>query len=233
MSDFPRYAIYYAPAHATALATFGAGLLGYDAWAGCDLDFPRGVLDTHPDWPELTSDARKYGFHATLKAPFPLAEARTEAELSAACAAFAAIPRAVPIIRPVVDAISGFVAVIPGDASPELQQLAAACVEAFEPYRAAMSPRDRARRKPEALTQRQREHLDRFGYPYVMDDFRFHMTLTCRLSDERRRPILGMLQTRFAALELTSLPIDRIALFRQPRPSDRFRIIGSWPIAAG
>jgi putative phosphonate metabolism protein len=230
MTAIARYAIYYTPAAETALAEFGASLLGYDAWTGGEREFPSEIRDAVPDWTELTGDARKYGFHATLKAPFALTDARAEAELRGACASFAAVPRAVPLIRPVVDAISGFIAVIPGDASPALQELAAAAVEAFEPFRAAMSPEDRARRKPDLLTPRQRDHLDRWGYPYVMEDFRFHMTLTCRLSDERRRPILSMLQHRFAALELSTLAIDRIALFRQPSASSRFSIIGSWPI---
>ncbi|WP_257168651.1 DUF1045 domain-containing protein [Bradyrhizobium sp. SRS-191] len=230
MASFPRYAIYYAPAADTALSVFGADLLGYDAWTGNERRFPRDILDIGPDWAELTADARKYGFHATLKAPFPLNDSRNEAELTAACAAFAATPRPVPIIRPVVDAISGFIAVIPGEASAELQQLAAACVATFDPFRAPMSVADRARRKPELLTPRQRDHLDRWGYPYVMEDFRFHMTLTCRLSDERRPSVLAMLQDRFAGLDLSKLAIDRIALFRQSSATSRFSIVHSWPI---
>ena len=102
MSNYPRYAIYYAPAPAGDLDRFGAGLLGYDAFSGEDLPFPDGVLEAVLDWRELTSDPRKYGFHATLKAPFSLVQGKTEAELFAACAAFAATPRAIPHFKPVV-----------------------------------------------------------------------------------------------------------------------------------
>ncbi|MFX5207135.1 DUF1045 domain-containing protein, partial [Acinetobacter baumannii] len=79
---------------------------------------------------------RKYGFHATLKAPMALAPGRTEADLIAACAAFAGTTRPVPVIRPVVDAISGFIAVIPAEPVDALQQLAAACVRDFDSFRA-------------------------------------------------------------------------------------------------
>ncbi|MGJ5197209.1 MULTISPECIES: DUF1045 domain-containing protein [unclassified Bradyrhizobium] len=230
MANLLRYAIYYAPPATADLAEFGASLLGYDAWSGDDRSFPSEIVRALPDWAELTADPRKYGFHATLKAPFELSDAENEAALRSACAAFAATPRAVPAIRPIVDAISGFIAMIPGEPSPALQQLAADCVQAFEPFRAPMTADDRARRKPDLLTPRQRDHLDRWGYPYVMEDFRFHMTLTCRLSDERRRPILMMLQERFAALSLTELRIDRIVLFRQANAHERFRIIGDWPL---
>ncbi|WP_407155762.1 DUF1045 domain-containing protein [Bradyrhizobium sp. STM 3557] len=231
MTSLPRYAIYYAPAEGSALDRFGTHLLGYDAWAGKDIAFAKGAVDAVSDWPELTEDARKYGFHATLKAPFYLADDRSEDQLRQTCAAFAVTARALPQIRPVVDAISGFIAVIPGDPSPELQQLAADCVQAFEPFRAPLSADDRARRKPERMTPRQLEYLDRWGYPYVMEEFRFHMTLTCRLDAERRVSILAMLRERFAVLGLERLAIDRIALFKQDDASARFRIIQSWALA--
>ena len=83
MVNFPRYAIYYAAPRGSALDRFGADLLGYDAWSGDDLQFPNGLP---LDWRELTSDPRKYGFHATLKAPFALAPGKSETELLAACA---------------------------------------------------------------------------------------------------------------------------------------------------
>ena len=73
MTHFPRYAIYYAPAPDSDLDRFGAQLLGYDAFSGEDLPFPDGILQAAPDWHELTRDPRKYGFHATLKAPLSLA----------------------------------------------------------------------------------------------------------------------------------------------------------------
>ena len=75
------------------------------------------------------------------------------------------------------------------------------------------------------MTPRQRDHLDRWGYPYVMEDFRFHMTLTGRLGAERRESVLAMLRNCFAAIGLKTLAIDRIALFRQDGAASRFRII--------
>jgi putative phosphonate metabolism protein len=232
MATFPRYALYYAPEAETALGRFGSELLGYNAWTSEDVAFPAEVVRGLPDWRDITADARKYGFHATLKAPFSLAGDQDEDRLRAACATFAAMPRTLPQVRPVVNAISGFIAVVPGDPSPELKQLAADCVHAFEPFRAPMTPEDRARRKPERMTQRQVEYLDRWGYPYVMEEFRFHMTLTCRLDDDRRATILAMLQKRFDALALDSLAIDRVALFKQDDSGARFRILESWALVS-
>ncbi|MEY9357601.1 putative phosphonate metabolism protein [Bradyrhizobium yuanmingense] len=230
MTSFPRYAIYYAAGRDSALSRFGAELLGYDAYTGDELRFPQQALHAASDWREVSADPRKYGFHATLKAPMALAPGKTEAELLAACEAFAGKTRPIPAIRPMVDAISGFIAVIPAEPVETLQQLAADCVREFDPFRAALTAEDRARRKPEKLSERQRDYLDRWGYPYVMEEFRFHMTMTGRLDAERRGPILQMLRARFAALGIETLAVDRIALFKQEDAKARFRIIGEWAL---
>lgn len=230
MTGLPRYAIYFAAGADHALSRFGAELLGYDAYTGDEVSFPQDALDIAPDWHDITADPRKYGYHGTLKAPMALAPGRTEAELKAACATFAEKARPMPVIRPVVDTISGFIAVIPAEPVDALQQLAADCVRDFDAFRTALTSGERARRKPEKLGERQREYLDRWGYPYVMEEFRFHMTLTGRLDAERRGPILEMLRGRFATLDLETLTIDRIALFRQEDAASRFRIIGEWAL---
>ena len=231
MTGFPRYAIYFAAGADNALSRFGAELLGYDAYADDEVSFPQGALHVAPDWRDITADPRKYGFHGTLKAPMALASGRTEAELKGACATFAEKAQPIPVIRPVVDAISGFIAVVPAEPVDALQQLAADCVRDFDSFRPALTAEDRARRKPEKLSERQREYLDRWGYPYVMEEFRFHMTLTGRLDTERRGPILEMLRARFAALKLEMLAIDRITLFKQDDAKVRFRIVGEWALA--
>jgi putative phosphonate metabolism protein len=225
MGIYPRYAIYYAPAPGSVLDHFGADLLGYDAYRGDDLPFPGDLTSARPDWHDLTQDPRKYGFHATLKAPMALAPGRTEAELITACETFAGTARSIPVIGPVVDSISGFIAVVPAKPSAELLTFAADVTREFDPFRAPLTPQDRARRNPAKLTPRQCEYLDRWGYPYVMEEFRFHMTLTGRLDPARREPVMALLRDRFAAIGLKTLAIDRIALFRQDDADSRFRII--------
>ena len=232
MTGFPRYAIYFAAGADSALSRFGAELLGYDAYTGEEPPFADDALRVAPDWRDITADPRRYGFHGTLKAPMALAAGRTEAELLAACAAFAGKARPIPVIRPVVGAISGFIAVIPAQPVDALQKLAADCARDFDCFRPPLTAEDRARRKPDRLSERQRDHLDRWGYPYVMEEFRFHMTVTGRLDADRRGPILEMLRARFAGLGLDTLEIDRITLFKQDDAKTRFRLIGEWTLAS-
>jgi putative phosphonate metabolism protein len=230
MADYPRYAIYYVSAPGSDLDRFGAQRLGYDAYTGEDLPFPNDVIRVAPDWRDLTKDPRKYGFHATLKAPLSLAPDKTEPELLAACESFADKPRPIPVITPVVGSISGFIAVVPAERSSELERLAAHCTSEFDSFRTRLTPEDRARRNPSDLTPRQREYLDRWGYPYVLEEFRFHMTLTGRLAADRGEPILTMLRNSFSATGIKTLAIDRIAVFRQENADSRFRIVKDWQL---
>ena len=225
MSSFPRYAIYYVPAPDSDLYRFGSESIGYDAFSGADVAFPRSLTMAAPDWADVTADPRKYGFHATLKAPFSLTPETTEAELVGACAAFAKRARPIPAIQPEVRTISGFTAIVPSERSATLDTLAQDCVEAFDVFRAPMTPQDRARRHPERLTARQVAQLDRFGYPFVLDDFRFHMTLTSRLPDDRRTDVVAVLRKRFAILMSTQIEIDAVAILRQARSDQRFRVV--------
>src|ERR1700754_453360 len=154
MATYPRYAIYYAAAPGTELDRFGAELLGYDAYSGTDLLFPGETSGLPPDWRELTEDPRKYGFHATLKPPLSLADGKTEAGLLSACEAFADTPRDIPVVRPVIDFISGFIAMVAAEPPAELIRLAADCVRVFDDARAPLTAEDRARRNPSMLTAR-------------------------------------------------------------------------------
>ena len=99
MADYPRYAIYYAPSPGSDLDRFGAQLLGYDAYSGEELPFPNDIIRMAPDWRDLTKDPRKYGFHATLKAPMSLAPGKTEPEILAACESFADKSRPIRLSR--------------------------------------------------------------------------------------------------------------------------------------
>src|SRR6202048_5301196 len=233
MATYPRYAIYYAPAPGTELDRFGAQLLGYDAYSRDDLPFPGEAPVFPPDWRDLTKDPRQYGFHATLKPPLSLADDKTEAGLLSACEAFADTPREIPIIKPVIDSISGFIAVVPAEPPAGLIRLAADCVSVFDEVRAPLTAEERSRRNPSMLTARQLDHLDRWGYPYVMEDFRFHMTLTGRLAAEQRESVLTMLRNRFSAIDLNALAIDRIAVFRQDDAGSQFRIVKHWKLRIG
>src|SRR5271163_3354025 len=90
METGPRYALYFAPRPETALAQFGARWLGWDVERGRAVDAVETAGLPTELHAAVTADPCRYGFHATLKAPFRLAEGATESDLIGVGAAFAA-----------------------------------------------------------------------------------------------------------------------------------------------
>ena len=230
--DEPRFAIYFVPGADTPLYRFGAGFVGYDCYSGGEYGPPEATGLGLADWKQLTQAPRAYGFHATLKAPFRLAQASTENELLTAFRRFAATPRTIPALDPVVRSLGSFIAIVPASPSPAIDLLAADCVTAFDQFRQPLGAQERQSRLGAGLSQRQVEYLDRWGYPYVLEDFRFHMTLTGSIAAaDRRSDILALLQARFAAMVgSASVQIAQLALLRQDAPSIRFRVICRAPL---
>jgi putative phosphonate metabolism protein len=231
--DQRRFALYFVPPANSELYRFGARFLGYDCYSGSELGYPPDSgLDAH-NWAELTREPRRYGFHATLKAPFRLRPACTEADLGAELDRFCASPRRRATIVPVVRALGRFIALVADKPSREVDRLAADCVMAFDRFRAPLTAQEQAKRLAADLSTRQIEHVERWGYPFVFDDFQFHMTLTGSVEENRRDAIAAMLQARFdRSVADRSVPISRLVLARQDGPSTPFRVVRETELAA-
>jgi putative phosphonate metabolism protein len=226
-----RYAIYFSPAAEHPLTQAAARWLGRDAFSG--ESFTQPVVDgiAEADLQALTVDPRRYGFHATLKAPFELAEGRSEAELMDAVGQYASATAAFEIPNLVLGQLGRFFALVPDHVYPPLQRFAADVVGEFEPFRAPLSPADLERRRPDQLSPEHRANLLHWGYPYVMDEFRFHMTLTGQVPPERSPAIRAELEERFGAFINRPLLIDGIALFREPERGGDFAVHHWLPLA--
>jgi 2'-5' RNA ligase len=226
-----RYAVYFVPAAETDLYRFGSTVIGYDCYRGVPVPCLSALRVDFPDWGDLTQEPRGYGFHATLKAPFRVVPDAGERDLFASLDRLAATFDGAPAFRPRVALMDGFVAIVPDRMPPALSALADACVEAFEPVRAPLSEPERRRRLAAGLGPDQIVNLDRWGYPYVFKNFRFHMTLTGRLSSERAETIRGRLS---GLLDETigdrAIVVDRLALLRQPGPGHAFEVARVAPI---
>jgi hypothetical protein len=197
-----RFAIYFAPARDSLL------------WQrACD-------WLARPDLDPLTISARKYGFHATLKAPMTLA--RDRVAFDAAIAAFAGAHRPVTLSGLAPRLLDGFLALTTESQPAPLTDFAADVVDAFEPFREPLSDSERARRLKAPLTPRQIELVDRYGYPYVLEQFLFHMTLTDRLPEALREPMRERAADWFADGLAAPVLLDRLVVFAEPEPGAAF-----------
>jgi putative phosphonate metabolism protein len=220
----PRYAIYFVPAVDTALYRFGASVLGYDAYSGKQHDYIDGI--DVPAWRELVHEPHIYGFHATLKAPFYLTKGATEDDVGRVLDDVAASQPAVLVGELALRELGSFIALVPASPRPLLDRLAQTCVRDFDRFRAPMSEQERARRLVPALSDRQVENLVRWGYPYVFDDFRFHMTLTGKLALQKRSKAYRFLCAKFEQLpDAASLTVDQIVVAKQNDNASSFQVI--------
>ena len=215
-----RYAIYFAPHAETPLARFGASWLGWDAAAGVEVGRPDGgSLDIDA----VTRSPRTYGFHATMKAPFALADGAREDDLRADLRAFC--DRRAPIAAPslMLAPLGEFLALQLSNPCESVNALAADAVRAFDAFRQPLSEADRQRRLSQGLSDHQRAHQERWGYPYVMDEYRFHMTLSGALPPGLRRSVAELLNPLVQPLCESPFRLDGLALAHQPDRSARFR----------
>jgi len=226
-----RYAIYYAPPRDSALSRMADAWLGRDAWSGAALERPSLPGLDGLDLDALTADPRGYGFHATLKAPFELADGASEAELLDFAAAFAA--RQAPFVAAVSPASLGrFLAFRLETPTPQMDALHAACVREFDPFRAPLSDFDLARRRKAPLTEEQDSRLVSWGYPYIFEDFRFHMTLTGAIRDTAlAERVLAALQAHFAPVS-GAHRFDGVAVFKQADRAAPFHVLERFAFSA-
>ena len=229
MTGTPRYAIYSMPAVTSALWRFGCRVVGYDPAEPDARPQPFEPLRVALAAGAFSEPAR-YGFHATLKAPFELAARKTEAQLLAAAADFAARQPPLPLGHLKIATLERFVALIPEVAPAALEPFAVDCVCDFDSFRAPLSAADRDRRLKVPMTTTQLVYLDAWGYPYVFEEFRFHMTLAGPLSLDQLAPITETRRTLYAPVDVP-VRIDGIAIFRQPARTARFELLHRFAFA--
>jgi len=219
--DFRRYAVYFAPAPGP-LERFGASWLGWDIATGRAV--PQPVLTGLPaPLAQITETPRKYGFHATIKPPFRLATGCREDGLNAALERLC-----VQITPQTLDGLElvplgRFLALVArGDTAP-LRAMAAMTVETLDSFRAPPTQAELERRAV-GLNPRQNALLRRWGYPYVMEEFRFHMTLTGKLPKAQIKPVQDVAARALESLLPVPFVIDGLCLVGEA-DDGRFHLI--------
>lgn len=226
-----RYGVYFCPQDDTELYRFGSWWLGRDCRSPEAGPPPDCALNTAM-WHRITGSPRLYGLHATLKPPFALADGHTRGELVEALAALAGDHAAFDLPSLQLVRHQGFLALMPAAASPPLTALADACVTELDRFRRPAGEAEIARRRAGGLTPRQDELLLRWGYPYVLDQFGFHITLTERLSDEDAKLVLPILASRLTEFRTATPPVTDLCLFEQAGNQAPFILTERLPLAA-
>ena len=174
---------------------------------------------------------RRYGLHATLKAPMRLREGRTAEELVGALKAFASRRR--PASAPVrlqVTRFARYLALTPQAPLADLDWLAQECETAFDTFRAPLDEADTARRVRPSMSAVQRDFVETFGYPFVLSEFRFHITLAGPLGEEELARVQQALAPAVAPFCAAPLDVREIVLLGDPGGDAPFRTIARLPL---
>ncbi|AZO26578.1 putative phosphonate metabolism protein [Mesorhizobium shonense] len=220
-----RYAIYFTPRQDEPLARIAANWLGRDPFGAAARPVEAVAELSAAEVAFHTASARRYGFHATLKAPFGLAPNETEASLREALDNFAEVTSPVVIPRLVVGQIDGFFALVPEAPLPPLNGFAGEVVRAFDRFRAPLTEAEIERRSPDSLKPDEFRNLCQWGYPYVFETFRFHMTLSGRVGPQESPRLRAAIDSLFADVLPHPVPVDALTLFVETEPGAPFMVL--------
>ncbi len=182
-------------------------------WLGRDPE--RGESVSQPDVPgimEITEKPRRYGFHATLKPPMRLAHGFAEfyADVRALAASFRTF-----LLPPLqINNLYGFLALELSRPCQDICSLANQCVSHLDRHRVLEPPERRAQRGV-GRSDIERENILRWGYPFVFESFRFHITLS---GDGYAKTLPAAAAAHFGTTLAASRTVAEIAIFVEPEP---------------
>ena len=180
MSTFCRYAFYYMPAQNSELELFGEQWLGWSLRSGCVIKSAN-ITDRK----SFIEAPQKYGFHGTLKPPFRLAGSTTLHQLVNEARLLCRSIK--PFKRPSlsISKLGRFLALTPVNRSSELCSLAETLVIELDHFRSIPTKDELEKRRMVGLSRIQDKLLLKWGYPYVLDEFRFHLTLSGQVNNQQ------------------------------------------------
>jgi hypothetical protein len=230
----PRYAVYFCPPRGSAWAEAGAQWLGRCLYSGQPRAQPLPDGWSAEVFTAITRAPRRYGWHATLKAPFRLAAGRTEAELLSALRDLAERTPGLELAPLAVQRLGNFLALAPQQPSAGLQLLAQSCVTSLHELAATPDEAEIAARIAQGrLDAEQQALLRRWGYPHVLHRFRFHLTLTGdlrSLSAAQIDTLEAHAHAQFSVLP-QPLPLQALSLCVEPHAGAEFRHIAHVDLA--
>lgn len=229
MNDIPfsRYAIYAVPDPDSALFTAASRWLGWNCVTNAETRHPVPDELKNPagvDISSVTDTPRKYGFHGTIKPPMRLAAGCDIAAFASKARQIAAELPNIVIPQMKLARIGSFLALVPAAPCASLEAAAARFVTELDPCRAPLNEAELARRRQNNLSARQDALLAAWGYPYVLDEFRFHMTLSGSLDTATLAACEDMLTDWILPVLPQPFTLERMALVGEG-PDGRFRLI--------
>jgi hypothetical protein len=227
---YERYAIYWVPAPSSPLAAFARDWFGAEVETGEALAAPRADFGLDAALVQrATASPRRYGIHATIKAPFRLREGASAKELAAALGTFCSQRRRIRSAPLCLHRFSRYLALVVEAEHAEIAWLADSCVTYFDHFRAALNGDDRSRRSA-ALPPSAAALFEQFGYHDIFHRFMFHITLAGPLEEAELEAVEAALAPAIAPLTAAPFVLEDLCLCGDPGPGSLFRVLGRFPL---
>jgi putative phosphonate metabolism protein len=228
-----RFAVYFAPPPDSPWWQAGSQWLGRCAAGGTVKPMPAIKGFSEEAFRQVTAAPRRYGWHATLKAPFSLATGADVGQLREALTKIAASISLFEMPPLKVALLDDFLAIVPQTRSEAADAVAARCVMELQPLAAPLTATELQRRRQAQLTLAQDALLERWGYPFVLDEYQLHFSLTGSLKHLNSQQVQNLQQA--AQDWFANLPpcnFESLALFAEPTQGADFVLQEHFRLAA-
>jgi len=222
--NYERYAIYYAPLENSELDIFGKCWLGWDPYKGSQTN--KSDFSKLPDFEKFSKFVvapKQYGFHGTIKAPFRLKDGFTYNDLENQVGEISKQIHSFYLDQLIIKKLGNFIGLIPTN-NLKVNAVSNKFVKELDYLRDELSESEIKKRKPHKLTSNQKQLLFKWGYPYVFNEFKFHLTLTSKLNNVEIDDVFKSLQNILKQVNLNKISFNNICIFGQ-KSDEKFYFI--------
>ena len=226
-----RYAVYFVPNVEQHFWAKASHWLGRCAVSQQFIAQPSIAEVSAKRFAELTEHPRRYGFHATMRAPFVLASQYQPNDLIDRVIELCQTIKPFVLPRLQVTLLDQFLALVPERNAAQITQLEEQCVTDLNDYAEPLGPDELSRRRSADLSSHEDALLLRWGYPYVLDRFRFHCSLTGSLAKASPQEVTAVSQAAHQHFDhLPSCAFDSLAIFAEPTRGADFVLLEQCPL---
>ncbi len=192
MKKYSRFAIYYAPPKGSVLEEFGKYWFGWDPLVAKFINNKQRInylnrfgIKNLKSIDNNILMAKKYGFHGTLIPPFKLNNNYNRKKLFKKIEVVAKKYKKFNFYKFKLKKIDNFYAFVQSKKNNNINKLSNRLVRELFKFRSPLTKKEIDRRNPSKLSKLQLSILYKWGYPYLMSQFNFHMTLASEVSGNK------------------------------------------------
>ena len=192
MKKYSRYAIYYAPPKESSLEEFGRYWFGWDPLNAKLINNKQRInylnrfgIKNLKNIDKNVLIAKKYGFHGTLIPPFKLNKNYSTNKLFKKTDEIAKKFKKFKFYKFKLKKINNFYAFVQNKKNSNINKISNRLVKELFKFRSPLTKKEIDKRNPSKLSKLQLNILHKWGYPYLMSEFKFHMTIASEVTGNK------------------------------------------------